>query len=381
MENVGTWYEEISYGELKRFISANLSSVAREFVALGYYLKDIRDRELYREDGYESIWEFAEDQYGIGRSTCSRWMAINDRFSEGGNSPALAKEYRDYGKSQLQEMLYLEDAQMEQVTPEMTVKEIREIRRPEVEPEDTVNYQEKAEAEDNIPGQMVVEDYPEVMPEPCATSHIDNSFMNLPEAEDDVVLEAPEPDTVADAEYEEIEAGEDDVSDLDLLREELHRQKSFLARARGLGFSEDDIEIRKIKLMVGALAGMLCDLDQEDVDQPEIEQPELPVLKNDDQRKAFVDAYETWPIWIDTKETGERYYRYDFPNGTSFVVKVYYHQIFDHKIDAKRWEDRYHPGWGRPEYYVLTDGKYFKDCENNRSFLVDYLKAYQKGEK
>lgn len=39
--------------------------------------------------------------------------------------------------------------------------------------------------------------------------------------------------------------------------------------------------------------------------------PELPLLKNNDQRAAFIDAYETWPIWIETKETGERYYRYD----------------------------------------------------------------------
>ena len=103
------WYTNLGYDELKRFIKSNIQSMTREFVSVGYYLKYIRDNEMYLEDGYESIWEFAEDQYGIQRTTCSRWMAINDRFSVNGNSPTLAEEYREYGKSQLQEigLLYL----------------------------------------------------------------------------------------------------------------------------------------------------------------------------------------------------------------------------------------------------------------------------------
>lgn len=57
---------------------------------------------------------------------------MNDKFSQDGNSPYLKEEYRDFGKSQLQEMLYLTDEQMEQARPDMTAKEIREIRKPEV---------------------------------------------------------------------------------------------------------------------------------------------------------------------------------------------------------------------------------------------------------
>ena len=56
---------------------------------------------------------------------------MNDKFSQDGNSPYLKEEYRDFGKSQLQEMLYLTDEQMEQARPDMTAKEIREIRKPE----------------------------------------------------------------------------------------------------------------------------------------------------------------------------------------------------------------------------------------------------------
>lgn len=42
----------------------------------------------------------------------------------------MAEEYREYSRAQLQEMLSLDAEQMEQVTPEMTVREIRELKRP-----------------------------------------------------------------------------------------------------------------------------------------------------------------------------------------------------------------------------------------------------------
>ena len=131
MDELSRWYESLTYEEAKNILREKLDNMKMSFIAAGYYMKYIRDHELFREDGYESIWEFAEDNYGIKKSTASRWMSMNDKFSQGGNSPILADEYREFEKSQLQEMLYLDDKQMETVTPDMTVKEIREIRKPE----------------------------------------------------------------------------------------------------------------------------------------------------------------------------------------------------------------------------------------------------------
>lgn len=101
------WYEKLNYTETKDIIKEKLQNMSRDFVAIGFYLKLIRDKSLFLEDGYKSIWEFAEDNYGIKRSTASRWMAMNDRFSKNGNTPILSEEYISLGKSQLQEMLYL----------------------------------------------------------------------------------------------------------------------------------------------------------------------------------------------------------------------------------------------------------------------------------
>ena len=134
------------------------------------------------------------------------------------------------------------------------------------------------------------------------------------------------------------------------------------------------------KIVVAALAAMVCDLENEELKkqlkEEKPEQPELPKLKNNDQRAAFIDAYATWPIWIETKETGERYYRYELPDA-AMVVKVYYHKCFDYSIEAERWEDRYHDDWGDPEYYLIQDRNHFKDCRCNRGALIDYLKEIQ----
>ena len=131
MGEIKDWYENLTYEHAKDILRENLDAMKNNFIAAGYYMKYIRDNEMYLADGYGSIWEFAEDNYGIRKSTASRWMAMNDKFSQGGNSPVLAAEYRGFEKSQLQEMLYLDDKQIQAVTPDMTVKEIREVRKPE----------------------------------------------------------------------------------------------------------------------------------------------------------------------------------------------------------------------------------------------------------
>lgn len=125
------WWLIIDYDTTKRIIRADLANMQRSFIDIGCQLMQVRDRELYKDGGYDSVWAFAEQEFGIQRSTASRWMKMCQKFSVDGSSPVLKDEYKDFGKSQLQEMLYLEDEQLEEVTPGMTVKEIRELRAPE----------------------------------------------------------------------------------------------------------------------------------------------------------------------------------------------------------------------------------------------------------
>ncbi len=114
-----------------REIRKGMTDIAKKCVLIGFYLKAVRDRELYREAGYSSMWDYAADQFGLSMSSTSRYIAINDRFSVGGNTPYLLPKYSKFSKSQLQEMLNMSPEQIGQVTEDMTVKEIRKLKNPE----------------------------------------------------------------------------------------------------------------------------------------------------------------------------------------------------------------------------------------------------------
>lgn len=485
--------ELVSYDSAKSIIRRDLESMSRKFITIGYYLKLIRDNEMYRQDGFRDIWEFAQDAYGISKSTCSRWMTMNDKFSQGGNSPYLKEEYRDFGKSQLQEMLYLTDEQMEQARPDMTAKEIREIRKPakielkkpdeterqylksaakhliirwhvwflqdfmnrvmqvdrspkeikkkiegksrcyyfqtdkgtgninlfddcvqvwneenncigdfdwfylaaaiqsmwsETIIEDSQKKQDphekekirpydrgcitgkspsgncvccgkggveccaqckekcngrcgwidvapaQQESEEQIQGQMEIQDYPEILPEeyivsdsreqqesvaPSQQEEDQKDYMNPPE-DLDTEETAEEIEVIAPADPEEKYEKLSDKTDMELLRDLLHESQNLLKYMNEL-YTENDIRVRKQKLIIGAYAGMIADLDQDDI--PEDTQPELPYFKNNDQRKEWLRNYQDWGLWYEDKNIGARYYKYDFDNGARLIAETY----------------------------------------------------------
>lgn len=162
-ETIKKWYElPMGLEDVRSSIRANIRTAARSFVAIGFYLKRAREDRLYEEAGFSSVWDFAREEFGISRSTATRYMAVNDRFSADGNSPNLATEYQAYNQSQLIEMVTMTGEQLEQVTPDMTVRELREMKQEDtVEPEET-----------QIVGQMEISDFPEYMPEPAESDNL-----------------------------------------------------------------------------------------------------------------------------------------------------------------------------------------------------------------
>lgn len=130
--------------EWKEDIRNRLEETAENFVVIGYRLKQIRDSKVYQRE-YGSLADFAQKEYNLSSTVVYRLIKINDEFSENGNSMQIAGKYRGYGYSKLQEMLYLTEEQREEVTEEMTVKEIRQMRQAE-NPSDRVRTQLEAVA-------------------------------------------------------------------------------------------------------------------------------------------------------------------------------------------------------------------------------------------
>ena len=466
------WYRDVSLEDAEVFIRSNLQSAVRSVIATGFYLKHIRDNELYLEAGYKNINEYAMDRFGLSASATSRYITRNTRFSRGGNSPLIDDRFKDFSKSQLQEMLGMSDEQLEQVTPDMTVREIRSMARPKevpyieipgqtelkdipgVMPEERAESFEASTAElfdveedenmvQPVAGKPISQEIPvaelmeeedaeiatlQLLPEETAANEQRNEpveaaekqqmghclhrpeyacslpeeYMHRPGSGTDCAHECcwecvkhgecklecnssadrPETEEEIATSQTDTEASENEMkerTDMEILRELLERKKQLLAKClEAPGIDKSDEHIRMQKLEVGALASMLCELEdlEEKKDRPK--QPELPQLKNNDQRAAFIDTYETWPLWIDNQETGERYYRYDLPDGTSFVIKTYHSILYDWKADVAM---RYKEGYGANEEYLLEPGKFFRDCRANRTTLIEKLKEIQKGER
>ncbi len=110
----------------KEDIRRKLSEAAGNFVYIGFRLKQIRDSGML--DGAADIFEFAQKEFGLGKSTTSRFIAINEKFSEGGNSLELRQEFKAISSSKLAEMLTLTDSECQLITEKTTVKEIRELK-------------------------------------------------------------------------------------------------------------------------------------------------------------------------------------------------------------------------------------------------------------
>ncbi|MCI6782924.1 MAG: hypothetical protein MR594_04735 [Lachnospiraceae bacterium] len=137
-----------NYEQFKQALDTELANQAAGFVRTGYLLKKARDTDILASSGYSTVAEFAKAEYGLSKDIVSRYIAINDRYSEGGYSDRLQGKYEGYGVAKLQDMLTLPIEVVDLISPEMTRKEIAEVKA-EVREEEAISPLEVAiEGED-----------------------------------------------------------------------------------------------------------------------------------------------------------------------------------------------------------------------------------------
>lgn len=547
MENVTNWYDAVPYADIKNIIRDRVTAMAREYIGIGFFLRKVRDNEMYLEDGYTDIHDFAINEFGMSKSTVNHCIRINEQFSIGGNSPGIDERYKDFSKSQLQEMLYIPADKREDVTPDMTVKEIRSMKEVPLDVEPEV-------IDEQIPGQMNIYDYPDVVPEQqrpeirkpspeekmvldafakqlirdekayfradysarvlnvitaeeqlkdylgaynrCwyfwsgeeeyhinlfddyvqlwlnkPNGHVGNfewfylmtavqSMWNVVAMEEAEIAVQARKDMLVfltetviekyDLGYESPDNFNDNVRDMlfdntvkftyantewdaefysdisikhaltgeeidvrytwEKLFEELERQGEIgeaYAAEQVLEEGETDDEqqdpeenegqqvtvqlllekekgklnqyldaykdekslpafIEEQKIIVAALAGMVCDLEA--AEEPDPEPMELPDMKNNEQRKAFLENYQSWPVWFRVPNAQETYYRFDLQNGDSIVIREWMYESWKWKETHSTYEYLLKPGY-----------KYLDNCRTNRTALIDYLRGLRKG--
>lgn len=119
-------------------IKKAMYDAARQFVYIGFLLWEVQEYGYYKEHGYQSVYEYAEAELGFKKSSTKNFIAINYEFGCKDNRPygiahqrtiSLQPKYRQFKYSQLCEMLAMSPAKRETITPDMTIKKIREIKK------------------------------------------------------------------------------------------------------------------------------------------------------------------------------------------------------------------------------------------------------------
>lgn len=122
-----------TYKEYKQELDGELQRTAEGFVRIGYLLKVARDTNILAESGYKTVTEFAAAEYNLDKTQVSRFISINDRFSEGGYSERLQEHYRGFGYAKLTIMLQLPEGLTEELTPAFSKAEIQALKDEEDE--------------------------------------------------------------------------------------------------------------------------------------------------------------------------------------------------------------------------------------------------------
>lgn len=112
-------------------IRKNIGAIDSSFETIAFNLHWINAKQAFKADGYATIAEYADDQFGYQKTTCYSLIAIVDRFAKRDEKGALMESFDDrvkgYGASKLSLMCNLTDAEIDSLSPSMSVREIKKF--------------------------------------------------------------------------------------------------------------------------------------------------------------------------------------------------------------------------------------------------------------
>lgn len=138
VEKVQTvWNYSTSYSifEYEEHIKKCINEIAVSFIQIGHDLSEIKQRKLYLEKGFASVFDYALKVLDIRESTVYNLINVYLRF---GDTVGLKKEYKNFSYSKLTEMLNLPFEVIKDVKSSDTVKQIKDKKKKAKEKNDVV---------------------------------------------------------------------------------------------------------------------------------------------------------------------------------------------------------------------------------------------------
>lgn len=144
-----------AYSSLK-YLYTDLTDIRKYYIRLGFHLQEFKMYEYYKDFGYLTLEEFCDVNLGLDKGAVSRCINVYLQFNAShdvkvgagcksiGCAMDLSERWKDYSYTQLCEMLPLSESDREKITPDMTVKQIRQykksLRKLEKSMEETFNF-------------------------------------------------------------------------------------------------------------------------------------------------------------------------------------------------------------------------------------------------
>lgn len=114
--------------------------------------------------------------------------------------------------------------------------------------------------------------------------------------------------------------------------------------------------------------------------EEETTQPELPRLKNNEERKEWLENYQDWGLWYRDERIDVNYYKYDFEDGSRLVAAEYLKRE-GYWIQEPRDEHFFHFLKKNKKKYGSSNETYdekFRNETDSITSLVEFLKEIQK---
>lgn len=120
-------------------IKRAMYDAAKQFVYIGFLLWEVQEYGYYKEGGYKDVYDYAAQELNFKKSSVKNFIAISYQFGSADHralngaahvrTMSLQQPYEKFKYSQLCEMLSMTEKQREQVKPDMTVKQIRQLKK------------------------------------------------------------------------------------------------------------------------------------------------------------------------------------------------------------------------------------------------------------
>lgn len=104
-------------------IHSYLNNVMANYLKIGHELNQVERNKLYTANEYTSVIEYAEKEFQLSTTTIRNSMAISHKFCD--SYGQLTDKYKDFSYSQLVELLSVDQLELDNFKPSMTVKAIR----------------------------------------------------------------------------------------------------------------------------------------------------------------------------------------------------------------------------------------------------------------